>query len=116
MPSSAAAASDCPTRPTTPPFTTSWYGVGVDNIAPYVDRCEVLSGGNKQFRRKFILTDGAVHTAAGESLVQDVLIADMLHVEATTVATGAKSTFLFSYDAADGKDEKDLYLTAMYEL
>ncbi|KAK8003902.1 Pumilio-like 3 [Apiospora arundinis] len=98
-----------------------WQGIkrggrNPNDFAPYVDRCEVLSGGHKQFRRKLILADGAVHTAAGESLVQDVLIADMLHVEATTIASGAKSTFLFSYDAADGKDEKDLYLTAMYEL
>lgn len=35
---------------------------------------------------------------------------------ATTVDTGARSTFLLSYGAGDGEDESKLFLTAMYEL
>lgn len=39
-----------------------------------------------------------------------------MKVLATTVDTGAKSTFLLSYGAGDGENESNLYLTAMYEL
>ena len=35
---------------------------------------------------------------------------------ATTVETGARSTFLLSYGAGEGEAESDLYVTAMYEL
>ncbi|KAI0456053.1 hypothetical protein F5B21DRAFT_169621 [Xylaria acuta] len=102
-----------------------WQGIkrggrNPNDFASYVAGCEVLSGGRKRFRRRLTLSNGAVHTAAGQTLDQDVWIADMLHVEATTVGTGAKSTFLLSWDAGDGDgdsgDGNDLYLTAMYEL
>ncbi|KAI1105357.1 hypothetical protein F4804DRAFT_304631 [Jackrogersella minutella] len=106
-----------------PPLTPAelWQGIkrggrNPNDFASYVSKCEVLSGGRKRFRRRLTLANGAVHTAAGETLDQDVWIADMLHVEAATVGTGAKSTFLLSWGAEDGDNDKDLYLTAMYEL
>ncbi|CAD6564775.1 MAG: hypothetical protein ASARMPREDX12_004429 [Alectoria sarmentosa] len=98
-----------------------WQGIkrggrNPNDFADYVAACEVLSGGRKDFRRRLTLADGAVHTAKGAHLDQDVLIVDKLHVMSMTVDTGAKSTFLLSYGAGDGEDESNLYLTAMYEL
>jgi hypothetical protein len=39
-----------------------------------------------------------------------------MQVLSQTVDTGAKTSFLLSYGAADGDDDSDLFLTAMYEL
>lgn len=50
------------------------------DFAPYVADCEVLSGGLERFRRRLTLAEGAVHTAAGETMDQDVWMADMLLV------------------------------------
>ncbi|MCJ1269298.1 hypothetical protein MMC22_009189 [Lobaria immixta] len=98
-----------------------WQGIkrggrNPNDFADYVASCEVISGNRKRFRRRLILADGAVHTAAGSTLDQDVIIADGLHVEAVTVDTGAKSTFFCSGGGGDGETESDLYLTAAYEL
>ena len=51
-----------------------------DDFAEYVTACEVLSGGKREFRRRLTLGQGAVHTAAGETLEQDVWILDGLSV------------------------------------
>ena len=51
-----------------------------NDFAEYVSACEVLSGGRKEFRRRLTLAEGAVHTAAGEKLDQDVWISDGLSV------------------------------------
>ena len=40
----------------------------------------------------------------------------MTKVMATTVDTGARSTFHLSHGAGDGEDDSKLFLTAMYEL
>lgn len=37
-------------------------------------------------------------------------------VEATTIDSGARTTMILSYGAAEDETEKDLYLTAFYEL
>ena len=50
------------------------------DFADYVASCTILSGGRKKFRRRLTLAVGAVHTAAGATLDQDVLIADGLQV------------------------------------
>jgi hypothetical protein len=39
-----------------------------------------------------------------------------MKVLSETVDAGAKTSFLLSYGAADGDDDSDLFLTAMYEL
>ncbi|KAF5243267.1 hypothetical protein FANTH_8276 [Fusarium anthophilum] len=103
--------------------TELWYGIrrggrNPHDFAPYVASCEVTSGTKNEFRRKLTLADGAVHTAAGEDLIQDVIIAPPLHVEAKTVTTGAKSTFLLSHGTVEKQDNErpELFLTAMYEL
>ena len=62
-----------------------WQGIkrggrNPNDFADYVAACEVLSGGRNEFRRRLTLADGAVHTAKGACLDQDVLIADKLHV------------------------------------
>lgn len=62
-----------------------WQGIkrggrNPNDFADYVDACEVLSGGRTEFRRRLTIADGAVHTAKGAYLDQDVLIADKLHV------------------------------------
>ncbi|KAF5963729.1 hypothetical protein FCOIX_13731 [Fusarium coicis] len=103
--------------------TELWYGIrrggrNPHDFAPYVASCEVLSGTHNEFCRKLTLADGAVHTAAGEDLIQDVIIAPPLHVQAKTVTTGATSTFLLSHGTAEKEDNErpELFLTAMYEL
>jgi hypothetical protein len=50
------------------------------DFAEYVSACEVLHGGRNGFRRRLTLAEGAVHTAAGETLDQDVWISDGLSV------------------------------------
>lgn len=62
-----------------------WYGIrrggrNPHDFAEYVASCEVVTGGKTEFRRKLTLANGAVHTAAGEELIQDVVIAENLHV------------------------------------
>ena len=62
-----------------------WQGIkcggrNPNDFADYVASCEVLSGGRKRFRRRLTLADGAVHTAKGAHLDQDVLISNDLHV------------------------------------
>ncbi|CVK98969.1 uncharacterized protein FMAN_08340 [Fusarium mangiferae] len=103
--------------------TELWYGIrrggrNPNDFAPYVASCEVLAGTKNEFRRKLTLADGAVHTAAGEDLIQDVIIAPPLHVQAKTVTTGATSTFLLSHGTTGQQDNERpvLFLTAMYEL
>ncbi|KAM0545781.1 hypothetical protein ACHAPJ_011205 [Fusarium lateritium] len=103
--------------------TELWYGIrrggrNPHDFAPYVASCEVISGTKNEFRRKLTLAEGAVHTAAGEDLIQDVIVAPPLHVEAKTVATGAKSTFLMSHGTSGNQEGNcpELFLTAMYEL
>ena len=67
-----------------------WQGIkrggrNPNDFADYVAACEVLSGGRKDFRRRLTLADGAVHTAKGAHLDQDVLIVDKLHVRMTSI-------------------------------
>lgn len=62
-----------------------WQGIkrggrNPHDFAEYVASCDVLSGSRKAFRRRLTLAEGAVHTAAGATLDQDVIIADGLHV------------------------------------
>ena len=62
-----------------------WQGIkrggrNPNDFADYVASCEVLSGGRNRFRRRLTLADGAVHTAKGAHLDQDVLISKDLHV------------------------------------
>ena len=62
-----------------------WQGIkrggrNPNDFADYVASCEVLSGARKRFRRRLTLADGAVHTAKGAHLDQDVLISNDLHV------------------------------------
>lgn len=71
----------------TPRLTAAelWQGIkrggrNPNDFAAYVASCEVLSGGKNKFRRRLTLAEGAVHTPAGQTLDQDVLIAPMLHV------------------------------------
>ena len=80
------------TLPVNPPSTEMmlsaaelWQGIkrggrNPNDFADYVASCEVLSKGRTEFRRRLTLADGAVHTARGAHLEQDVLIADNLHV------------------------------------
>lgn len=56
------------------------------DFADYVASCTMLSGSRNQFRRRLTLADGAVHTAAGVTLDQDVVIADGLQVSSTELA------------------------------
>jgi hypothetical protein len=51
-----------------------------NDFANYVESCTVLSGSRNRFRRRLKLADGAVHTASGATLDQDVVIADRLQV------------------------------------
>lgn len=62
-----------------------WQGIkrggrNPHDFADYVASCEVISGNRRTFRRRLTLADGAVHTAKGVNLDQDVIIADGLHV------------------------------------
>ena len=49
-------------------------------FAPYVSKCVVLSGDTNNFVRRLTLADGAVHTASGATIDQEVTIAEGLHV------------------------------------
>ncbi|KFA67196.1 hypothetical protein S40285_09155 [Stachybotrys chlorohalonatus IBT 40285] len=71
------------------------------------------NGPHAQFVREIVIGDGAVHTADGTKIVQDVFIA------ATTRGTGTKSTLIVACNgkAAQGSEkDEDLYLTLFYEL
>ena len=83
------------TLPVNPPRSSSdrltltarelWQGIkrggrNPNDFAEYVASCEILSGGRKKFVRRLTLADGAVHTANGQHLDQDVEIADDLLV------------------------------------
>jgi len=74
--------------PTSAPHLSAselWTGIkrggrNPHDFAEYVSDCIVLSGDAHNFRRRLVLADGAVHTASGVMLDQDVHIADKLHV------------------------------------
>lgn len=103
-------------------------------FAPYVSKCEVLSGDTNNFVRRLTLANGAVHTASGATIDQEVIIAEGLHVsqfsfrtticterhmqvEATTLSSGAKTTWMVSRDASEGANEdSDIFMVAIYEL
>lgn len=64
-----------------------WQGIkrggrNPNDFADYVASCDVIFGSRRAFRRRLTLAEGAVHTAAGATLDQDVIIADGLHVSA----------------------------------
>jgi hypothetical protein len=48
------------------------------DFADFVRSCEVVSGGRTQFVREIVIGDGAVHTADGTKIVQDVFVQDDL--------------------------------------
>jgi hypothetical protein len=74
--------------PTSSPHLSAselWTGIkrggrNPHDFAEYVSDCTVLSGDAHNFRRRLVLADGAVHTASGAMLDQDVHIANKLHV------------------------------------
>ncbi|CZT21190.1 uncharacterized protein RCC_07052 [Ramularia collo-cygni] len=103
-------------------FAEMWEGIRRGSshpheFAPYVSDCQILSGSGNRFSRRLTLADGAVHTASGSFLDQDVVIAEGLHVEAITTASGAKTTWFVSRDGSPGSNEDtDIVLNAVYEL
>lgn len=87
--------------------TELWYGIRrggrhPDDFAEYVASCEVVSGGKTEFQRKLTLANGAVHTAAGEHLIQDVLIAENLHVSHTVHSLVVKRVGVHSIPVCNG--------------
>lgn len=50
------------------------------DFGDFVKSCEVTSGDRSQFVREIVIGDGAVHTADGTKIVQDVFIQDGLYV------------------------------------
>ena len=50
------------------------------DFGDFVRSCEVTSGSRFQFVREIVIGDGAVHTADGTKIIQDVLIQDGLYV------------------------------------
>ncbi|KAL4969536.1 SRPBCC family protein [Aspergillus stella-maris] len=86
--------------------------------APYVSKCEVLSENGHALERKLTMASGAVHKDDGEVMFQDVWVADNLMVEATTKGTGARTTFLLSYNgtAEVSPASTDVSFTVIYEL
>ncbi|KAL4783352.1 hypothetical protein BJX76DRAFT_358095 [Aspergillus varians] len=111
-----------PSQPTLT-FDEFWRGLrrGGDSphlFAPYVEATEILPGAKSknEFQRRLILADGAVHTAKGEELVQNVRNADGLLTEATTITTGARTTMVMARGGSEGDGPDSLYLTAIYEL
>jgi hypothetical protein len=79
------------------------------DFAEYVSACEVLSGGRKEFRLRLTLAEGAVHTAAGETLDQDVWISDGLSVSECPLFQ-ASSKGLQLNPSADRKKNRPLVL------
>ncbi|GIZ40465.1 hypothetical protein CKM354_000380100 [Cercospora kikuchii] len=102
-----------------------WQGISrgarrPQDMAPYVADCQELPGGSAlKFSRKLIIGgDGAVHTEAGEPIVQDVILRPGLNVEAVTPDSGATTIFGMSLGTAEKVDESrpDIYFTGVYEL
>ncbi|RHZ58273.1 hypothetical protein CDV55_104700 [Aspergillus turcosus] len=87
-------------------------------FAEYVADTEVLPGrkSENEFQRRLIMADGAVHTAKGVVLDQNVRNADNLLTEAITIGSGARSTMLISRGGRETDKPTDLFLTAAYEL
>ncbi|KAF4212006.1 hypothetical protein CNMCM8980_010024 [Aspergillus fumigatiaffinis] len=87
-------------------------------FAEYVADTEVLPGrkSENEFTRRLIMADGAVHTAKGVALEQNVRNADNLLTEAITIDSGARSTMLISRGGRESDKPTDLFLTAAYEL
>ncbi|GAB1317433.1 hypothetical protein MFIFM68171_07643 [Madurella fahalii] len=105
-------------------FDDVWQGIvdGAHNppsMASYVASCEILSESEDKlkFRRKLILANGAVHTGAGEAIIQDVIVRPKMNVEAKTVDTGAATTFGVTLGTGEQDPERpDIYLVTAYEL
>lgn len=133
-------------------FDDVWQGIvdGAHNppsMASYVASCEILSESEDKlkFRRKLILANGAVHTGAGEAIIQDVIVRPRMNVsttrmptstrtcigpcfkpnrdftaqvEAKTVDTGAATTFGVTLGTGEPQDSErpDIYLVTAYEL
>ncbi|KAL2869628.1 SRPBCC family protein [Aspergillus lucknowensis] len=111
-----------PSQPTLTP-EEFWRGLRRGSEKPqlfaeYVADTEVLPNPKSAnaFQRKLIMADGAVHTAKGVELLQDVRNADGLLTEAITVGSGARSTMLISRGGHEDDGPDALYLTAVYEL
>ena len=90
-----------PSGSTRPALTQQelWQGIkrggrNPNDFADYVARCDVLEGGRRKFVRRLTLADGAVHTAKGEHLDQDVWIAEGLHVSCFSLVESS-STFMW---------------------
>lgn len=49
------------------------------DFANFVRSCKVVSGDRHQFVREIVIGDGAVHTADGTKIVQDVFIQEDLY-------------------------------------
>ncbi|KAL4886426.1 hypothetical protein BJY04DRAFT_213194 [Aspergillus karnatakaensis] len=87
-------------------------------FAEYVADTEILPNrkSENEFQRRLYMADGAVHTAKGVELIQDVRNADNLLTEAVTVGSGAKSTMMVSRGGQESDGPEVLYLNAVYEL
>ncbi|RHZ46024.1 SRPBCC family protein [Aspergillus thermomutatus] len=86
-------------------------------FADYVADTEVLGRKSEnEFTRRLIMADGAVHTAKGAVLEQNVRNAENLLTEAITIDSGARSTMLISRGGRESDKPTDLFLTAVYEL
>ncbi|RDW70940.1 hypothetical protein BP6252_07503 [Coleophoma cylindrospora] len=115
-------------KPESNPKLTSgdlWLGIAhvahtPQEFAPYVAKTDVLWRAPEQQRlgRAVELTNGGVHTTKGQVLYQEVKICDTMLVEARTEDTGAKTTFLLSYNigATVSPDSTDISFTVIYEL
>jgi hypothetical protein len=62
-----------------------WHGLAYgcrrpEEMAEYVSSCEITDDNGVKFHRRLILGGGAVHTAAGEAIEQDVILRPMLNV------------------------------------
>jgi hypothetical protein len=65
-----------------------WHGLAFgcrrpEEMAEYVSSCEITDDKGVKFHRRLILGGGAVHTAAGEAIEQDVILRPMLNVSQT---------------------------------
>ena len=54
------------------------------DFGDFVKSCDVVSGDRHQFVREIVIGEGAVHTADGTKIVQDVVIQDGLYVSVTS--------------------------------
>ncbi|KAF2128302.1 hypothetical protein P153DRAFT_397389 [Dothidotthia symphoricarpi CBS 119687] len=89
-----------------------------EDMAEYVASSEITEDDGLRFHRRLILGGGAVHTAAGETIEQDVILRPMLNVEATTTASGATTIFAISQGTSDppNPERPEIFLTGAYEL